>query len=1035
MSLLRRVGKAIGVRNRLGTNRLTPLAPAAPRRGLPVVEPLEPRLLLAGDLPSITRIEADNRGLVVLTASERLDSSTLNERSITFTTAGNDGAFGTADDRNLNTAIEYIEDDGFTIRISADVSADQRYRIRLDSSIIRGRDGGRFDGEFNGADQISGDGQAGGDLIFFTRRPAQEVARFTTLSGIIDVELFRDRTPLTVQNFLNYANRGAWDGTMFHRSVPGFVIQAGGFRAEPPFARIPQDAAVQNEPGISNLRGTIAMAKLGGNPNSATNEWFFNLGNNSSNLDNQNGGFTVFGEITSASGLEVMDDLAAFLTVNASNVQGAFNEIPVRDRDAVNQRNPITLTAEDVIRIDRIALLVDVDGTVPDQLDPTGSVTFTGRNGENGPRVQVYDLDQLGIGAADFVRVTFSGDRVTEIRFREGMPEGRVGIVISNARSVDAIVDSRRSPDGDIAFIISSAPVVSIRLESGLSGFQLGGNTVPGLALGADIDGDGDESDPLALYVDRGLVSTLSLEGPVAGDLVLRGGVAGLSITGLLTGDLVIGQAAQDRSATIDLGNVRDAQIRSQMRIASLDARSWTDVSDRQEVIGAPSIGMLRIDGNFQAGLDIAGQAGVSRALFSARIDGNVTGSTWIVRGAMGDVTLEDATGWTVSNATAMGSLTAGHLTSTSITVAGPATRVIADQWSGGVLNVRTITSIQIKGDRARSLPGDFTATLTVNAGQGQAAIRTFDATGAIRNSTINVTGLAPVWRPDDGVFSSTINLGGGDVRIFQTDDISATTLDIQATLARFSAGNVVTSNIRGGGISDFRANSFSGTLSPGFLTRARIADDLSGTLETTRMTSLQVGGNATSATIVITQAAPRGQSTLSTLDVRGSFDNSVFRANGRVDRITLGAMRDSQIYVGAPGNLSGFPASSANFDPGSRLARLSVAGSDAVVENSFVVATNIDSIRLDNVVTDNDGATFGVDARRIARLTAETDLRTVRVSSPDANLPALNDFQIRVGLAGPAVTPGNASGPPDGSDGSDGSDGGGTPPIEDGEA
>jgi len=124
--------------------------------------------------------------------------------------------------------------------------------------------------------------------------------RFATSKGDIDVLLFT-ATPLTVANFLGYAGRGDYNNVLFHRAPVGFVLQGGGFRtyaAPNVFEKIPTLPAVQNEPGISNLTGTIAMAKVGGNPNSATSEFFFNLQDNSGNLDMQNGGFTVFGRAT-----------------------------------------------------------------------------------------------------------------------------------------------------------------------------------------------------------------------------------------------------------------------------------------------------------------------------------------------------------------------------------------------------------------------------------------------------------------------------------------------------------------------------------------------------------------------------------------------------------------------------------------------------------------------------------------------------------------------------------------------------------------
>jgi uncharacterized protein (TIGR03437 family) len=155
--------------------------------------------------------------------------------------------------------------------------------------------------------------------------------RFATNLGNIDVELLQDGAPRTVQNFLTYMNRGDYNGTFFHRSVQNFVVQAGGFRwgGSGP-VEIRQDAPIRNEYSItrSNIRGTIAMAKLGSGPDTATNQWFFNLADNSSNLNNQNGGFTVFGRIVDAAGLDVLNRIAGVRTFNLGS---PFDAIPLQN--------------------------------------------------------------------------------------------------------------------------------------------------------------------------------------------------------------------------------------------------------------------------------------------------------------------------------------------------------------------------------------------------------------------------------------------------------------------------------------------------------------------------------------------------------------------------------------------------------------------------------------------------------------------------------------------------------------------------------
>jgi cyclophilin family peptidyl-prolyl cis-trans isomerase len=159
--------------------------------------------------------------------------------------------------------------------------------------------------------------------------------RMQTSLGYIDVQLLDAAAPATVVNFLSYVTAGAYDGSFVHRSVPGFIIQGGGYRwnsANNSVATIPANAPVVNEYSASrsNLRGTIAMAKLGSDPNSATNQWFFNLADNSTNLDSQNGGFTVFGRVI-GDGMKVVDAIAALPIVNANgtNTSGPFGSLPL----------------------------------------------------------------------------------------------------------------------------------------------------------------------------------------------------------------------------------------------------------------------------------------------------------------------------------------------------------------------------------------------------------------------------------------------------------------------------------------------------------------------------------------------------------------------------------------------------------------------------------------------------------------------------------------------------------------------------------
>lgn len=150
-------------------------------------------------------------------------------------------------------------------------------------------------------------------LAFASISVSATIVEFTTSHGNFKVNLHDETTPITVTNFLKYVNDDDYDNTVVHRVVSDFVVQSGGFEFTGvfPLEAIPTDSAIQNEPVYSNVRGTIAMAKVSGNENSATSQWFINLSDNSAGtaqLDVQNGGFTVFGEVIE--GMENVDTIA-----------------------------------------------------------------------------------------------------------------------------------------------------------------------------------------------------------------------------------------------------------------------------------------------------------------------------------------------------------------------------------------------------------------------------------------------------------------------------------------------------------------------------------------------------------------------------------------------------------------------------------------------------------------------------------------------------------------------------------------------------
>lgn len=149
--------------------------------------------------------------------------------------------------------------------------------------------------------------------------------RFETTQGAFTVELFQKEAPETVANFLKYVDDGFFDGTIFHRIVPGFVIQGGGL--EPGLAEKTTRPPVRNEAsnGLENLRGTLSMARTN-DIHSATSQFFVNLADNDF-LDHRPGsyGYAVFGRVTE--GMEVIDRIAAVRTGR----RRGFDDVPVDD--------------------------------------------------------------------------------------------------------------------------------------------------------------------------------------------------------------------------------------------------------------------------------------------------------------------------------------------------------------------------------------------------------------------------------------------------------------------------------------------------------------------------------------------------------------------------------------------------------------------------------------------------------------------------------------------------------------------------------
>lgn len=198
---------------------------------------------------------------------------------------------------------------------------------------------------------------------------ADPYVRVSTTYGDFTIDLLPEVAPSTVNNFLGYVDRGDFSRLLVHRLDNNFVMQAGSHKwmgdcangQLPPAcgpALIPVGPTVKNEPGVSNTRGTLAMAKIGDLPDSATSQWFVNLADNSANLDNQNGGFTVFARVL-GDGMAVADRINALTVIPVST---GITQLPVRNFNTATDPAPLekNLVMLNAWRVDRFSSALHV---------------------------------------------------------------------------------------------------------------------------------------------------------------------------------------------------------------------------------------------------------------------------------------------------------------------------------------------------------------------------------------------------------------------------------------------------------------------------------------------------------------------------------------------------------------------------------------------------------------------------------------------------------------------------------------------------
>jgi peptidyl-prolyl cis-trans isomerase A (cyclophilin A) len=444
--------------------------------------------------------------------------------------------------------------------------------------------------------------------------------------GTIDVLLYERAAPLSVQNFLGYANNNTYDGTVIHRSEPGpppFVIQGGGFRTNGADISPPGTPTVPNEfsPSRSNLRGTLAYAKLGGDPNSATTEWFINLSNNSGNLDNQNGGFTVFGRVVS--GMAVADAIAALPRVNATPINSAWNSFPVtRTTTPDLPARPATASPvpDQMVVLNDVAVVTPatpvtytvVSNNNPNVVTPTitngaltlaytpgasGVANITVRGVESGTGATVEDTFQVVVGAID---VAVGTGAARSVAYTDA--DGTVGQITVNGGTATVRftgVDLAQTPVRNVVQVAgANAEVLDITVTGGAPAITVKGAGGDGRVVVNGINAAG----TVKSFSGRSVI--------LRGDTNIAGGLGRMELFRAEDAKITLNGNAAAAGSTITILSAEDTELNSATPVRSLRFGSWTGTDGDDDTITAQTIGTLQSGGAFNGNLNVLGAVG-----------------------------------------------------------------------------------------------------------------------------------------------------------------------------------------------------------------------------------------------------------------------------------------------------------------------------------------------------------------------------------------------------------------------------------------
>lgn len=551
------------------------------------------------------------------------------------------------------------------------------------------------------------------------------MVRMSFPTGSVDIQTFDAEVPLNVRNFLSYVRGGpagdGYEGTYFHRFVADFVLQGGSFYprgvsgtslGEPVDETGQPTVTDEVAPGAgrSNTRGTLAFARQGGNPDSAGSGFFFNLNDNGANLNFQNGGFDVFGELiagTDAGGAPTSDPIAGVILPLA--------QLPDTQRlitDAVVLEPTVTFTATS----SNPSAIGVVNPTTP---EGRLGLQFTGPVGSTSQ----ITVTATQPGQASPVTLTFNATvtAAPNLQVTLGGPDGAKSVTFTEADGTVATVSVKGAGTATVtlagAGLTQQAPARGkVTVAGSVTGVETVALAGGSASTAVTIVGKGGSDGAISLAgltSDSALRSLSARTAAVTGPVTLGGPVGKLDLGSVTGATVTIGGTANGTASAVTLGTATGASITSAGPLKSVTAASFAAQGQTRGTITAPALAALTSKGGFAQNVTVSGAVG--KVSVAGDLSGTITADSVrsvSVRGAIANASINATRPFAASDRP-LGRITvAGTISSASIVSAGNMTGVTA----GGLQAVTIFAGVSPAVNQVTlpSQPSDFAAQATI---------------------------------------------------------------------------------------------------------------------------------------------------------------------------------------------------------------------------------------------------------------------------------------------------------------------------------